>query len=145
MSIARLQISKVFEDLKFLLFELGIFLGTDPTNCTRVVFWEDSGMVRKILTHKNGQLHGFYGKFYDFGHPEVFAHYRNGQLYGETQFFDSKGLLFRHVLHFGKGKKAVAYTEKGAQDFSREYRFSNEEWNLAFDFYDQYVRGWYKP
>ena len=145
MSLARFQICKVFEDLEFLLFEFGIFLGTSPLNCTRVVFWEESGMLRKIFTHKNGNLDGFYGTFYPIGHPEAFIHYRHGQFYGEAQYFNPRGVLHRHLLYTGNEDEALPFTERRAADYPAGYRFSKAEWNLAFDYYDLFVRGWYKP
>jgi hypothetical protein len=144
MSLARFQICKVFENLEHLLFSTGVFLGTSPMDCTRVLFWQETGMVREIINHKGGRLQGFQGSYYTPGHPESLLHYKHGNLFGEGQFCTPRGNLSRHVLFLGQKDKAVPFSTERAREFSG-YRFSREEWDLPFEYHELFVKGWYKP
>ena len=133
MSWAQFQIGSVFQNIDYLYFQSGIYFSGNPMNGIRVIYWPH-GRPREIASLRNSRFDGYVVRFHtNNGHPSTFLHYRNGEKYGEQQYWDSKGQSLRHILV--DGDKVIPFNPIDAQDFSGYLR-TQAQW----DSYVEYER-----
>lgn len=90
----------------------GIF---DKDNGEKIVYWEDSDLVRYRYNLKNGLLHGKYSIYFDDGSLSILGEYVNGKKNGVWRYFYENGSKMSEYFMKDDTKegKYTSYHENG--------------------------------
>jgi antitoxin component YwqK of YwqJK toxin-antitoxin module len=97
MTSRRSQIIDAFEDLRSLLCESGMFAKGNPVMGTWVLYW-GNGLVRSLVSFRDGCRHGLSANFYTSGQVSSFCFYRHGSKWGETGVMNKEGVFLKRLF-----------------------------------------------